>query len=835
MAEPGEKLGLDVVVKGFKKFMANMKAMDLSIDKTSKAWTTMSTTAKRAMKVLGGASKVVKAMATVLRMAAKISKTLGKVLVKASKIAVKALGKIVKVGKRVVGVLGKVAKIGLKGIAVGAIAAVGAIGGVTVALGKMAMEAAPVQGLQSAFNGLTKSFVGGSEAMLKGLQAASGGMIANRDLMQSFNKAASLVSIDFAQNLPEAMKYLGKVSAATGQDVGYLMDSMVTGVGRLSPMILDNLGIQVSATEASKAYAEAHGLIAEELTKEQQQMAMYEMVLEKLAKTTADMPDVADSAAQGIANFNTQVQNIKDDIGIALLPVLQILMGELNKLAAEVGPKIVEWAQKAGEWLGDKLPGAVYAIQRAFESFTGGDTEQGMKYLTVLIKDLFGEEAGTNFENFIDIAERVKESIGRIAETLASGSIALALANMQTLIGLVFGEESAEKFEGFRKKFLEIRDVVINAVDEIKAWFEVNWPIIQAAAITAWTVISDVVMAVVDTLVNEVWPLLQEAFANIEEALATFGMDWSDVWAGIKMVIAGAAIVIAALLLFFVGVLTGVIKAIAGFVKHITDAWVNITETFKLGVEAISQLIGGAMAIIKGIIKGDLELIAAGWKAWRKGLWDLLTALWQGIINLFDLSFGTVLTLLSEFVTGFIDFFKNLYDRLVGGSIIPEMMAKMISIFKDKFKEIVTLISDKLKEIVQIVIDFAEDMYDAGIDMMTGLYKGIREKVKDIIRAVGGWIQDIIDEALRRIGAKSPSTVFRDIGHDMMEGLILGLADLAPAVQAQVNAAVSPVMGSGSTTSITNSYEYNYNLTTQSAVRAGALAAEFESMEMATR
>ena len=32
-------------------------------------------------------------------------------------------------------------------------------------------------------------------------------------------------------------------AAATGQDVGFMLDSLVKGIGRGSPMILDNLGL----------------------------------------------------------------------------------------------------------------------------------------------------------------------------------------------------------------------------------------------------------------------------------------------------------------------------------------------------------------------------------------------------------------------------------------------------------------------------------------------------------------------------------------------------------------------------------------------------------------
>jgi len=138
----------------------------------------------------------------------------------------------------------------------GAVAAGGsAIAGGVAAAFKLAVGAAPVADLQMAFEGFTQNVAGGADAMLAAMQDATGGMVPFRDLMRSFNTANQLVGEDFAQRLPEAMQYLGKVSAATGQDMSYLLDSLVTGVGRQSKMILDILGITVDAVAANEAYA----------------------------------------------------------------------------------------------------------------------------------------------------------------------------------------------------------------------------------------------------------------------------------------------------------------------------------------------------------------------------------------------------------------------------------------------------------------------------------------------------------------------------------------------------------------------------------------------------
>ena len=215
-----------------------------------------------------------------------------------------------------------------------------AVAGLATALAKVTIDAAPVEGIQAAFEGIADSAGISGDEMLDALQKGSSGMIAQRDLMVSFNKAASLVSKDFATQLPDAMQYLSKVSAATGQDMGYMMDSLVVGVGRLSPMILDNLGIQVALSEATERAAEMFGVQADKLTKTQQQAGMMDVVLEKLAETTATMPNVTQSATAKMARMKAEIQDAKDRIGVAFLPVLKLLMDGLGMFADTVMPKV---------------------------------------------------------------------------------------------------------------------------------------------------------------------------------------------------------------------------------------------------------------------------------------------------------------------------------------------------------------------------------------------------------------------------------------------------------------------------------------------------------------
>ena len=85
------------------------------------------------------------------------------------------------------------------GAVIGAGAAVAGLGAAAL---KLAADAAPIPSIAKTFN----EFGGSIERMREG----SMGMVADVDLMKRFNMAASLVSKDFATQLPDAMKYLAK-------------------------------------------------------------------------------------------------------------------------------------------------------------------------------------------------------------------------------------------------------------------------------------------------------------------------------------------------------------------------------------------------------------------------------------------------------------------------------------------------------------------------------------------------------------------------------------------------------------------------------------------------
>jgi hypothetical protein len=152
-------------------------------------------------------------------------------------------------------------------------------------------------GVTKAFNDLNQ------EGLLDNLRKATKGTVNDVQLMTAAVKAN-----DFRIPLEDLGKYLefAQLKAQqTGQSVDYMTDSIVTGLGRKSPLILDNLGI--SAAEISEKTKETGDFMK----------AVAEIVDTQLAEAGETYISAADQAAQK----TVELQNAQKALGDEILPL----------------------------------------------------------------------------------------------------------------------------------------------------------------------------------------------------------------------------------------------------------------------------------------------------------------------------------------------------------------------------------------------------------------------------------------------------------------------------------------------------------------------------------
>ena len=135
---------------------------------------------------------------------------------------------------------------------------------------------------EDAYATFVKNVGANSEDLIRQMQEASAGTVTETQIILNANRAMVMdIPYDY---LPRMMEVSRASARAMGQDINYMFDSIVTGSARESPLILDNLGIQMNQlTEYEKEWAKARGFNANALTAEQQRQVFLNYVMENSA------------------------------------------------------------------------------------------------------------------------------------------------------------------------------------------------------------------------------------------------------------------------------------------------------------------------------------------------------------------------------------------------------------------------------------------------------------------------------------------------------------------------------------------------------------------------
>ena len=178
------------------------------------------------------------------------------------------------------------------------------------------------EGVRNAFERLN------NPGLLNNLKEATHGTVSELELMK-----AAVKFDDFklpVEQLGTLLAFAQKKAKDTGQSVDYMVDSIVTGLGRKSLMILDNLGL--SAAQIKEKMAETG-----DMTK-----AVAEIIKEQMAQAGEYVETAADRAARAAAD----AANKMEDLGNKAMPVAEewarawneISLGGMSLLTTVLGP-----------------------------------------------------------------------------------------------------------------------------------------------------------------------------------------------------------------------------------------------------------------------------------------------------------------------------------------------------------------------------------------------------------------------------------------------------------------------------------------------------------------
>lgn len=172
----------------------------------------------------------------------------------------------------------------------------------------------------------------GTEDYLQTLRDATKGTVSDIELMKAAVKAK-----DFRIPLEDLGKYLSFAqlkAQQTGQELDYMVDSIVTGLGRQSPQILDNLGL--SAAEISEKTKETGDFMKGVASIVEKNLAQagetYISAADRAAKRTADLENAQLSLGKALVPIKEEFTDIYGQIQIGVINAITYIVKHRDTL-----------------------------------------------------------------------------------------------------------------------------------------------------------------------------------------------------------------------------------------------------------------------------------------------------------------------------------------------------------------------------------------------------------------------------------------------------------------------------------------------------------------------
>ena len=456
----------------------------------------------------------------------------------------------------------------------------------------------------------------------------------------------------------------------------------------------------------------------------------------------------------------TEDLNILQDRGI---PIYKALAKELGINTADVK----KWASE-GKISSDVYQSALDSLAKGVE---GGMAKMSKSFSGQLstMKDNFEQMAGTLSKPIFDfLAEQLSKIMPFIESVASSLSENGLMGTIQRFApGIMpYIESAISIFDNLKNAVKRILDAITGFWDEHSNWL---MPLI--------TFVWDFICNIISNTINAIASIVEAGLGVIDGIINffqnLFSGNFSACWESIKQIFSNAIIFIWNWMQ-------------VQFVTNIP----NMIKNFATNIPSL----------IKGMWTSAKNLFSSGVTACINFIKNLLTNA--------SSNFGTLKT-----------FGANTFQAL--WSVAKTMMSNLLNAVISNIKQVPTNIQNFMNQAVNVIkrINLAQ----VGRDMIQGLINGIKAMGSKVAGAIGSVVNSAVSSAKKLLGIKSPSRVFRQIGDDTGEGLVLGLKDkesdvvkaskrLSNGVIGGYSASINTNFSKGKLNSSTPSQNSNLNL-----------------------
>ena len=639
----------------------------------------------------------------------------------------------------------------------------GKLGGITGLLGKVGLAGLGLSAVTAGVGGLVDAFgelagAAASERLETDLLAKS---IANAD--KAFKGGAD--ALDDYVRAGEAKAFAdSEVRASLSKLTG--VTNSVTKASELQALAMDVARAKgISLEAATTAIAKAQGGQLAGLRKlgvEVGKETKLEDALAELRTESAGAADLYAKSSVGAAAISAAAwENAKEDIGAALLPLQEQIMGGFAAFLQ--GPEFQGAIQFVTNLIGTQLPRAIQFLQTTF-----GPLIETIKGFAAFIANAFAGDELLGIEEFVTglpeplmnlanmIGEIVSnwrgffEAIGAGQDILTAFSELIRNNLQSALMALGIPPETRDAilgtFDQIRAFLAEAIPAAIQFVSD--AWNNVLLPALQ----TAWTFITE-------TLLPIFVQLAAFMTEQIGAAVTTMAAFWTEhlqpalqeVWAHVQEKIFP----------LFGELVTWLKETIPPAVQTLSDFWTNVLQP---AFAAVWTFIGESIIpifrdLLVWLIDNIPPAITALAGFWSETLWPALQQVWAFIDENIIPIFGTVLAWLEEnlppaikalaaFWTDTLEPALNSVWTFINDNILP-IFGEVLAWMQDTIPPVIKSLSDLWTNTLQPALNALWTFIDTNL---LPVFKSLNEfgiaVVHKALEALAGLWQNVLQPAL---------------------------------------------------------------------------------------
>lgn len=236
---------------------------------------------------------------------------------------------------------------------------------------------------------------------------------------------------------------------------------------------------------------------------------------------------------------------------------------------------------------------------------------------------------------------------------------------------------------------------------------------------------------------------------------------------------------------FFVGIWNSMYTVVSTF-------WGAIWNTISPIVMAIWNLISTIFTIIWTIIstimQGIFHVISNVWNVIYNAVSGVLISIWNIITSIWNSIYSAVSGVLSSIWDAVSSIWNSIYNAISGvlSSIfntVSNIWNNIFSAVRNKVVEIYNNVKDKFTEILNYLGGLKDKFLQKGHEMIDGLITGIADKINGVTSKIKELGEKAVGAIKQFFNINSPSKVMRELGNFTFEGFNLGLADQINAIK----------------------------------------------------